>query len=73
MPPRPADVEKVEILNAFFSSVFTSKDLPSGLLDGREKVQEMESFPLFEEGVVQEHLGGINVHKSTGPDGIHVC
>lgn len=45
----------------------------SWTLEGREKVQEMESFPLFEEGVVQEHLGGINVHKSTGPDGIHVC
>ena len=31
----------------------------------------MESFPLVEEGVVQEHLGGISVHKSMGPDGMH--
>jgi len=32
---------------------------------------EMRSFPLSEERVVQVHLGGINMHKCTGPDGMH--
>ena len=31
----------------------------------------MESFPLGEEGIVQKCLGGIRVHKSTGPDWMH--
>lgn len=31
----------------------------------------MESFPLVEEGVVWGHLGGINLHKSMGPNGKH--
>lgn len=43
-----------------------------GLLDlAGKRVRQMESFPLVEEGVVQEHLGGISVHKSMGPDGMH--
>ena len=31
----------------------------------------MENFHLAEEGMVWEHLGGISVHKSMGPDGMH--
>jgi len=33
----------------------------------------MMSIPLVEEGVVQEHLGGISVPISMGPDLLHPC
>ena len=46
------DVEKMEILNAFFASLFTSKTSPRSSGD-------------------RECLGGINVHKAKGPDGMH--
>ena len=45
----------------------------SWTLEGKDRVREMQSFPLDEEGMVQECLGGINMHKSMGPDGIHSC
>ena len=32
----------------------------------------MVSFSLVEEGVVQEHLDGISVHRSMGSDGMHL-
>ena len=32
-------------------------------LEGRERIREIMSFPLVDEVVVWEHLGGINVHK----------
>ena len=31
----------------------------------------MGSSSLVEEGVVREHLSGINAHESMGPDGMH--
>ena len=67
------DAEMVEMLNAFFTLVFTSKTAPwdSWTLEGREKAWEMESFPLGEDGVIWEHLGGISVHKSIDSDGMH--
>ena len=65
------DAEKAEMLNAFFAFVFTSKTLPqdSWALGRRERVWEMVSFPLVKEGVIRKCLGGINVHRSMGPDG----
>ena len=42
------DAEKVEMMNAFFALVFTSKTPPrdSWTLEGRERVWEMETFTL---------------------------
>ena len=67
--------EKVEMLNTFYASVFTAKTLPRDFwtLEGRKRFKEMESFCLVEEEMVQEHLGGISVHKSMGPDEMHPC
>jgi len=71
------NAERAEMLKAFFAPVFFTLKTPpqdSWTLEGRERVWEMESFPLVEEGVIQEHLGGI---WCTNPwalvRGIHVC
>ena len=66
------NAEKVEMLNSFFVSVFTSKTRDSWTLEGRASLGNGQ-FPSGGEGVVLEHLGGISVHKSMGPDGIHSC
>ena len=67
------DVEKADILNTFFALVFTSKTPPwkSWILEVSERVWGMEDSPLVREEMVQEHLGNISVHKSTGPHGMH--
>lgn len=67
------DAEKM--LNTF-ALVFASETPPrdSWTLEGRERVQEVERFPLVEERVVWESLGGISAHKSMGLMGcIHMC
>ena len=68
------DVEKAEILNAFFASVFASRTLPrdSSPLAIGQRVWEMEGSPLVDVGVVRERLCGLNTHKSLGPDGMHL-
>lgn len=43
----------------------------SSPLEGAERVWEVEISPLVDKGVVQEHLSGLNAHKSMGPDGMH--
>lgn len=67
------DAEKVEILNAFFGSVFASKtpSQDSWTLEGEERVWEMEMSPMFDKG--HERLSGIITQKSMGPDGMHPC
>ncbi|GAB0184165.1 mitochondrial enolase superfamily member 1 [Grus japonensis] len=67
------DIEKVELLNAFFASVFTAKASPqeSQTLGVGEKVWRKEDFPLVKEDQVRDHLGKLDTHKSMGPDGMH--
>ncbi|PKU49301.1 rna-directed dna polymerase from mobile element jockey-like [Limosa lapponica baueri] len=67
------DTEKVELLNAFFASVFTAKAVPheSQTLETKGKVWREEDFPSVGEDWVRDHLAKLDIHKSLGPDGMH--
>ncbi|PKU44780.1 rna-directed dna polymerase from mobile element jockey- hypothetical protein [Limosa lapponica baueri] len=68
------DAEKAELLNAFFASVFTAQASPqeSCTLEETEKIWTKEDFPLVEEDQVREQLSSLDIHKSMGPDGMHL-
>ncbi|PKU32528.1 rna-directed dna polymerase from mobile element jockey- hypothetical protein [Limosa lapponica baueri] len=67
------DAEKVELLNAFFASVFTAQASPqeSHAMEETEKVWMKEDFPLVEEDQVRDQLSKLGICKSMGPDGMH--
>ncbi|PKU43644.1 rna-directed dna polymerase from mobile element jockey- hypothetical protein [Limosa lapponica baueri] len=68
------DAEKVELLNAFFASVFTAQASPwePQNLEESEKVWTKEALPLVQEDQVKELLPELDTHKSMGPDGMHL-
>ncbi|PKU40633.1 rna-directed dna polymerase from mobile element jockey-like [Limosa lapponica baueri] len=68
------DAGKAELLNAFFASVFTAQATPQEPwnLKESEEVWTKEDLPLAEEDEVRDQLRSLYIHKSMGPDGIHL-
>ncbi|RMC15011.1 hypothetical protein DUI87_07190 [Hirundo rustica rustica] len=70
-----ADEEKAEVLNDYFASVFSEEmtclqdNCPPELVDG---VREQNGPLIIEEVAVRELLKCLDIHKSMGPDGIHL-
>ncbi|GAB0181681.1 mitochondrial enolase superfamily member 1 [Grus japonensis] len=64
-------MEKAEVLNDFFASVFTGKCLShiAQVTEGRD--WENEEPPIVGEDQVREYLRNLKVHKSMGPDELH--
>ncbi|GAB0188947.1 mitochondrial enolase superfamily member 1 [Grus japonensis] len=65
------DMEKAEVLNDFFASVFTGKCLShtAQVTEGRD--WENAEPPTVGEDQVPEYLRNLKVHKSMGPDEMH--
>ncbi|GAB0188221.1 mitochondrial enolase superfamily member 1 [Grus japonensis] len=64
-------MEKAEVLNDFFASVFTGKSLShtAQVAEGRD--WENAEPPTVGEDQVREYLRNLKVHKSMGPDELH--
>ncbi|GAB0209391.1 mitochondrial enolase superfamily member 1 [Grus japonensis] len=64
-------MEKAEVLNDFFASVFTSKcsSHTAQVTEGRD--WENAEPPTVGEDQVREYLRNLKVHKSMGPDELH--
>jgi len=59
-------MEKTELLNDFFASVFTSKCSShiTQVADSKRRDWENEELPTVGEDQVQDHLRNLKVHKS---------
>jgi len=68
------DAEKVELLNACFSSVFSAKAGPQEFqaLEVREEACRNDNPPLVEEDCMREHLSNLDTHKSMCPNRRHL-
>ena len=67
------DEEKMETFNAFFASVFNNTNRPRAARFPESEDHECgnSDFPFVDTEIVRDQLYQLNVHKSTGPDGIH--
>lgn len=65
------DAEKVQLLNAFFSSLFTARTTVRNPRPCRQESLEKRSLSLVEEDWVQGHLCKLDTNKSMGADRIH--
>ncbi|GAB0188257.1 mitochondrial enolase superfamily member 1 [Grus japonensis] len=66
------DMEKAEVLNDFFASIFTGKGSShtTQVTEGKGRDWENE-LPTVGEDQVRDHLRNLKVHKSLGPDEMH--
>ncbi|GAB0178494.1 mitochondrial enolase superfamily member 1 [Grus japonensis] len=65
------DMEKAEVLNDFFASVFTGKCLRHTAQVTEDRDWENAEPPTVGEDQVREYLRNLKVHKSMGPDELH--
>ncbi|GAB0176939.1 mitochondrial enolase superfamily member 1 [Grus japonensis] len=65
------DMEKAEVLNDFFASVFTGKCLSHTAQVTEGRGWENAEPPTVGEDQVREYLRNLKVHKSMGPDEMH--
>ncbi|GAB0178237.1 mitochondrial enolase superfamily member 1 [Grus japonensis] len=66
-------MEKDEMLNNFFASVFTSKcsSHTAQATEGKGRDWENKELPTVGQDQVHDHLRNLKVHKSMGPDQMH--
>jgi len=67
------DTEKVQLLNAFFVSVYTAGSCPEEPYNANApgEVRLKEEFALVDVDWVRDQLSNLDIHKSMGPDGMH--